>query len=297
MKKLGLWTLLLLGLAVPAWAQVDIEVRLEQDQFLPGEDLPIAVRITNRSGQTLHLGEDPTWLTFSIESKEGDSQIVPRTGDVPVVGAFDLASSKVAVKRLNLAPYFALTEPGRYGITATVQIKQWQTDVESPPCMFYLIDGPKLWQREVGIPTTNGVPEVRKYMLQQANYIRGQLRLYLRITDGSGSKTFKVFPVGPMISFSRPDPQVDRNSNLHLLYQFGPSSFSYTAYNPDGELLTRQTYDYLPNSRPRLQSDENGKLSVIGGVRHTAPNDFPPSETNNVAEPILKPIAAPTPKP
>ena len=54
-----------------AWAQVRVEVTLDQEQFLPGEALPAAVRITNRSGQTLHLGGQADWLTFSVESRDG----------------------------------------------------------------------------------------------------------------------------------------------------------------------------------------------------------------------------------
>jgi hypothetical protein len=50
----------LLGLLVwlpGAGAQMLVEVTLEQGQFLPGEALPVAVRVTNRSGQTVRLGD------------------------------------------------------------------------------------------------------------------------------------------------------------------------------------------------------------------------------------------------
>ena len=65
----------IVGLAVAmlqlATAQVRVEVTLDQGQFLPGETLVAAVRITNRSGQTLRLGGQPDWLTFSVESHDG----------------------------------------------------------------------------------------------------------------------------------------------------------------------------------------------------------------------------------
>ena len=54
-----------------ASAQVTVDVVLDQEQFLPSESLPVAVRITNRSGQPLHLGADTNWLTFSVESVSG----------------------------------------------------------------------------------------------------------------------------------------------------------------------------------------------------------------------------------
>ena len=47
-----------------------------------------------------------------------------------------------------------------------------------------VIRGSKVWERVFGVPNSgreDGSPEVRKYMLQQANYLRRQLRLYARI--------------------------------------------------------------------------------------------------------------------
>src|SRR5262245_18716022 len=68
----NLW--LIVGIAVasilPVAAQMTVEVALEQEQFLGGEALPAAVRITNLSGQTLHLGTEPDWLTFLVESRD-----------------------------------------------------------------------------------------------------------------------------------------------------------------------------------------------------------------------------------
>jgi hypothetical protein len=48
----------------------------------------------------------------------------------------------------------------------------------------------------------------------------------------------------------------------------------YTVYDPDGNLLLRQTYDYV-TARPRLAIDAEGKLGVAGGVRHESSTDFP----------------------
>ena len=48
-----------------------IEVVLDQAQFLRDESLPVKVRISNRSGQTLKLGQDPDWLSFNIQRLDG----------------------------------------------------------------------------------------------------------------------------------------------------------------------------------------------------------------------------------
>ena len=198
-----------------------------------------------------------------------------------MAGEFALESSKTATKHMDLAPYFALSQQGRYAIVATVKIKDWDHQIVSVPKPFYIMEGSRLWEQAFGVPKLAGVsntpPEVRKYILQQANYLKGPLRLYFRLTDDSGARTFRVFPIGQMVSFSRPDPQVDKLSNLHVLYQSGPQSYSYTALNPEGELIARQVYDYV-GTRPRLQPNEDGSISVMGGVRRLTANDLPASK-------------------
>src|SRR6267143_5552987 len=181
MKKVGLPLGILALSTLCVCGQVTVEVQLDQEQFLPGESLPASVRITNRSGQTLRLGAED-WLKFSIE--DGNGLVLPQTGEVPVTGEFVLETSKRATKHVDLAPFYALSQPGRYAITATVKIKQWDQQTVSAPKKFNLIEGARLWEQEFGLPqvaeATNTAPEVRKYILQQANYL-SQLRLYLRI--------------------------------------------------------------------------------------------------------------------
>ena len=286
MKSFAVGLLLLLS-SLALQAQVTVEVRLEQDQFLPGETLTAIVRVTNRSGRTLHLGEEEDWLTFSLENQQGS--VVEKIGEAPVKGDFDLDNAKTAIKRVDLAPYFGLALPGRYSIVATVKIKEWDHLINSPPKGFYIIEGAKLWEQAFGLPkgsSTNRSPEVRRYVLQQANYLKGQLRLYLRLTDEAGTKTLRVFPIGQLVSFSRPDPQVDKVSNLHVLYANGPHSYSYSVFNPEGELLTRDVYDYV-GTRPRLQPYEDGNIKVVGGVRRTTTASAP--EEPEAAAPPPKP--------
>ena len=275
MKRCGLLLAVLVASLCHSPGQVTVEVTQDQDQFLPGEALIAAVRITNRSGQTLNFGSDPGWLTFSVESRDG--YVVLKTGEVPVMGEFSLESSKRAIKRVDLAPYFNLAKQGRYSIVANVTIKEWNQQISSAPKLFDIIEGAKLWEQEIGVPrsnkSTNQAPEVRKYTLQEANHLRKSLMLYLRLSDSAG-KINKVFPIGPMISFGQPDSQVDKSNNLHVLFQNGPHSFSYLVFNPDAEIVRRQTFDYT--TRPHLQTDNDGHFSVAGGRRRVTSDDVPP---------------------
>ena len=276
MKKL----LLIFGLAwLPSFcapAQVTVEVVTDQDQFLPSETVPVAVKITNRSGQPLHLGAVANWLTFDVQS--ADDFMVVKNAEVPVLGEFDLGSSQMATKRVDLKPYFNLIRPGRYKVVATVRIKDWNMEVASPEKSFDVVDGVELWSQDFGLPQTGGAtntaPEVRKYTLEKASYLRGQLRLYVRVSDEAESHVFNVFSLGKMVSFNEPDTQLDRVSNLHVLWQSGASFFTYAVVNPDGGLVKQEIYDYV-TTRPRLNMNDDGTVTVIGGVRRLNPSELP----------------------
>ncbi len=286
----GLLALALAAGAVESRAQVSVEVLMERDQFMPGETVPVSVRVINHSGQTLHFGSE-AWLTFSVESAEGF--VVDKKGAPPIAHDFDVASSDMATQHSELGPYFTITRQGRYRVTAMVRIKNWGTELTSAPKDFTIIRGVKIWEEEFGVPespvASHGPPETRKYILQQATYLKS-MSLYLRVTDRAETRIFRVLRVGPVVSFSRPQTLLDKENNLHLLYEETARKFSYSVVNPDGELTTRETYDYVNAGPPRLQLDEAGKIVVAGGTRHKDASDMPqPAKTvtlSNDAAPI-----------
>ena len=77
-----------------------------------------------------------------------------------------------------------------------------------------------------------------------------------------------------MVSFSQPEAQLDAVSDLHVLYQSGASSFIYAVINPNGDIVSRDIYDYY-NTRPRLKVDAAGNVTVVGGVRRVKPGQLP----------------------
>jgi hypothetical protein len=290
MKTLLMLGLMLLGFS-RASAQVDLELSLDQNEFLPSEALPLAVKITNRSGQQLHLGAEADWLTFNVEADK--SFVAIKNAEVPVIGAFDLENSEQAIKKVDLQPYFAMTTPGHYKVTATLRIKDWGAQIASAPKSFDVVTGAKLWSQDFGVPSgTNGAPEVRKYTLEQANYLKEQLRLYVQVSDAAEALVYKVATLGPMVSFSHPEALVDRQGRLNVLWQTGAQGFSYAIVNPDGSVAL---LDYYENffSRPRLTVNEDGDVGVKGGTRRPKPTEVPVVKAPDELPPMTKP--APTP--
>jgi hypothetical protein len=279
MRKILTLLMLMLGLAITNAASngVTVDVTFDQSQFLPGETIVAAVRINNLSGQDIELGEDNQWLTFYMQADGG--YIVPLSSLPPVTGRFTLHSAQVATRRVNITPYFNLTHPGRYRLTATVTIPQWSNQqVTSRVTTFMIMTGVHLANApeiEFGVPArageTNHAPEIRKYSLEKATYAH-DLRLYLRLSDISG-KALRVFPIDRMVSFSSPEAQIDGDSNLHVLHQTGARSFNYCIIDTDGDITLRQTYDYTA-TRPTLSKNNEGKIFVAGGIRRLSPRDF-----------------------
>jgi hypothetical protein len=273
MKIFVVLGMMLLGI-LRASAQLTVELTLDQEQFLPGESLPVAVKITNRSGQPVHLGADPTWLTFSIESADGF--VVMKLNEVPVLGEFDVESSQMATKHVDLQPSFSLVRSGRYKVIATLHVKEWGFTLASDPKNFDIVNGVELWSQEFGVAGTGGIPEMRKYTLQQANYLRSQIRLYVSVSDTDKTRVFKAAALGPMVSFSHPEAQVDRYSQLHVLWQTSAQGFNYYIVSPEGSILSHDTYDYYANgSRPRLSVDTTGAVVVLGGTLRVRSEDIP----------------------
>ena len=279
MRTLPLTVLLFAAAILPATAQLVVEVVVDRDQFLRNESLPVKVRVTNRSGQPLRLGVDNEWLSFAVEGH--DTGTVTKTAEVPVKGEFTLESSQVATRQVDLSPCYDLSQPGRYTITATVRIKEWNDETTSRPRRIEIVRGTKLWEQEFGVPTESGFPETRRFILQQANYQK-QLKLYLRVTDLSDNKVFRVFPLGSLVSFSQPEAKLDRSSELNTLFQTGARSFLFYVIRPDGEIAIRQTYDYT-TTRPTLRSNDEGRIFISGGVRRLTPNDIPTSIPGSAA--------------
>lgn len=275
-----------------ALAQLSVNLDMKQSQFLAGEAVMAVARVSNQSGHTLHLSKEQEWLTFVVEAKGGLP--IAKVGRIQASDDISLESSQVARVGIDISPHFDLTRLGQYSIIAVVKLPQWEQQFSSQPESFSVIRGTTLWEQEFGVPPsplaklTTEPPEVRKYLLLQANYLK-HLQLYVRVTDARGDKIYQTYPLGLLVSFSRPEAQVDKHSNLHVLNQNGARTFFYCIINPDGRLVVRETYEYS-NTRPRLGADAEGLVKVRGGARRISSNDLPGgvdgSPTNSAVAPL-----------
>jgi hypothetical protein len=260
-----------LFLSVRLLAQLEIEVTLPQEQFIPGEAVHAAVRVSNFTGRKITLGQSPNWLRFDIDSTDG--RVVNRLSDIPDTGEFTLEPSTRGTLRFDIQPHFEITRQGRYRLTATVQGPDNQEFI-SRPIHLEVIRGTRLWEREYSVPAGPDQPDARrKYVLQQATHLRA-LRLYLRVTDADEHSILKVLNLGGVVSFNRPDCRVDRASRLHILHQIDAETYRYHLVDTDGVLLERR-HHIITERRPQLRVNESGEVAVFGGERRRNSSDFP----------------------
>ncbi len=294
-----LWTLILVGfLGVVPWAgaQVNVQLTLDEKEFLPREALIIGVRITNISGQDFALGKDNHWVHFMVETST--KSVVPRLDTMPVSGEFQVQAGKITTRYLNLAPYYDLLRPGRYRVTAVVDIAPLGLQVTSLPQEFDIVKGFPIWEQAFGVPRLAGVsnapPDFRKYSLVQITGAR-QPRLYAQVSDVNNNQIYRVTFLGLLLSFSTPEIQLDAGNNLHVLYQKGSRSFLYAVINPDGRLILRQTHMYT-SLRPALKKDFDGSVRVINSVRRPSEDDEPSPDSSVEPPAKLSTNAPPSPK-
>jgi hypothetical protein len=252
-------------------------LEMGQEQYLPNEDVQVKIHIVNRSGQPVAFGMDNKWITFSIVGEH--EYVAPKLGDVAVKAPFTLQSGQEITREFNVTPCFDFRRPGRYRISALIQIPQWSQQIACRPVSFLISEGvplQDLGDLTVGVSPasggTNAAPEIRRYSLLKVSNL-DDLRLYIRLTDGTG-RTLRVFPLARMVSFAEPVAQIDRANNLHVLLQTGARQFIYCVINPAGALVQRQFYRYS-ETRPSMVTGDDGAIFVAGGLRTPGPNDIP----------------------
>ncbi len=258
-------------------AQLLVEVTFDNEAYLPNEAMVAKIRISNNSGQALTFGTSDDWLTLDLEAE--NHGLVHQLQPLPVRGEFTLQSSENGIRRIDLSTVYDLVKAGRYYVTATVRVPGWREPFVSKAKWVDIASGVRVFETSFGVPAASGtgVPEVRKYMLQQAN--RKQMILYARVTSENELQTLNVVPLGPLLSFSRPEPQLDRWSNLHVLFQFNARAFNYCVVTPEGLLMKRETWEYT-TSRPILKVADDGHISISGGVKKPRSTDLPPPDVN-----------------
>ena len=259
-------------LASTACAQVDVSLAVAQAQFLPAEQIEVSVKVSNFTGAPLKFGAHTNWIGFTVQRFDGS--VVSELSEVADSGEFTLQQATSGTIKFDITPMFDVNRPDSYRVTAAVTPVQGGPVFVSPPLPFDVISGVRISQdRTFGFTRPDGTSEQRKYILQQANFLK-HVRLYVRVTDATESKSYKVTSLGGIVNFTPPQWVIDRQSRLHVLHQFAASEYYYNSFDPEGNLVARRIYK-IAARRPELRVNGDGEIAVIGGARRLDRTDIP----------------------
>ena len=256
-------TLVLLALVPSSFGQMAVDIQLDQQRFIRDERLPVTVRITNRSGRPVKIGQSSDWLSFNLEARDG--KVIAASREIRPGGQFELESASSVVKTIDLSEGYDFSQPGSYRLTAVAKFPEVDLAIASSSLTFDIVRGTQIWEEICGLPGTNATAQFIRYSLLHANHLK-ELRLYVRVADEEEGGQARVFPLGNGVSFSAPERIIDRTSDLHVLFQSGPRSFDYVRVNPRAELIDRRRYELRGGSRPRLKLNDQSVVNVVGGV-------------------------------
>lgn len=269
MKFLALPRLLLflfgcLLLAPAAHAQLQVGISLHRSLYIRYEPIIATVTITNLSGRPLVLSDqsDTPWFGFQIESKSdnGNRPVSPRMSSFPK-DTVAIGPGETLRRQVNITPLYVLDDFGRYSIRANVFESEQNRYYSSPSAPFEITEGRLLWEENVGLPL-DGSP--RRISLL-AHRLPNSTSLYLRIINPDAGRVFCTHKLGDLMSYGKPDVELDTNNEVHILQLRAPRNFVYSHIGLNGEIRVRKAYDQTTESKPTLRRGPNGEVLVVGG--------------------------------
>ena len=258
---------LLLAGAAPAYAQLQVQVKLDRVQHIVQEQMTATVTITNRSGADFVLGgpKGGKWLLFEISDEAGHAISAIHSDDSPPVAFAAGASLSKSVKITGRN----MLEQGNYSIKGSVYHSPSGQFYESNRSVFQVQEGMAFCKR-----LTYGVPEgmvdagrTRSYALLTHQDCKSSY-LYIRIIDEKTGSFLKTFQLGNLTMFRDPQYTLDRGNNLHVMFMTAPNIHRYCVVRPDGSLGSQDTYREGDGGPPKLFLNGANEVVVQGGSRY-----------------------------
>ncbi len=271
--------LLLAGAVEQAAAQVRVDISFKRKLYVMYEPLIATVTINNLSGRPLLLdnSDHHRWFGFNIETADG--RIIPPIHPDYALKPAAVGPGEKLTRAVNLTPLFPLHEFGLYRVKATVYAAAFERYFSSPPLAVEITDGRPIWQEVVGVPGTDGKPELRTITLLSHKLSRST-RLYVRIEDRERGHVYATHQLGQFLTFGRPEVMLDVDNQIHILQNTMPKQFLYTHLGLAGEVLGQQAYREA-GSRPRLVKQDGGSVAVTGGKPFTLGEEEVPEESTD----------------
>ena len=254
----------LLGLLAysQATAQVSVHLQMNKKSYVVGEPITATLNITNRSGRRLVLSNNQvsSWLNFEI-SNSGRS--IPPARKVNYKSAVIPAGQSIA-RSVNVSTAYAIGRFGNYTCSASVRLPGSTINGTSSNRVHFTVGkGRAVWRERAGLHKSP--KQIREYGLVTFNG-NGGLELYAEVKSKNTGLSIATVPLGKVINFRNPTASIDRQSNMHALYQVKPDLFTHVKISPNGRILSSSHHKRGRLGAPRLTTFTSGEVVVAGSV-------------------------------
>ncbi len=266
---------LLTGFA--AHAQIGLQLKAENLRYLRYEMINLKLVISNISGNT---------LVFSDQDKANDGRIffavnehsgkVARAFDANANPAADLILAPGESRELSITINMLhdMQREGVYSVTAYLNHSRLPRTHLSNTINIEVLEGSTILERNVGLPSQSSTEVIKSIRLLLMLFQDTSEKLYcLRAEDDEN--IYAVYRLGPYISGTRPQMDIDGSSSIHILIQVRPKLYSYLIFSFIGRNLNiRQQRYYAPvNGTPTL-TRQTGYLRISNARVATEGTDF-----------------------
>ena len=243
--------------ASPAFAQIALDLTLQEEKAIMYEPIVARLRLKNGFGDPIHFGIAPNnaRLIFDIQTSGGD-YVFPLSGD-PLLTGVDINPNETREFEIEISRLYPLTKLGRFKVQAVIELRE--TAYPSRPRTLEISNGVELMRLKAAVPNTEG--ELRAYILKTLPKKEG-VSLYLLIEDEPGERICGLEHLGFFVRNPDPSLRMDEVGNLHVLFRAVGGSFVHASFTPFGVRLFADAVAPGPGGKAELVNMPNGDVGV-----------------------------------
>ena len=254
----------LLGLAAcagSAFAQLEVTLAFERDNYVSLETIEATVTIKNTVGKDVVLGGPggSSWLNFQITDTSGAPANPIRPVSVPNMV---LRNGESLQRKFPLERSFYLSESGTYIVRAAAYFPDLEKFNLSRPMRFNVQQPrPPKWQEVFATPGGRGYRRFQVFTFNDTT----KAYVCLSVIDEATKMVMSRTALGTVMTEKEVQPALDPQKHLHLVYMSTPTMYVYQQVSPEGNVTDRKYY-LAAKGAPKLVKNADGNVMIEGGT-------------------------------
>ncbi|MFA6928912.1 MAG: hypothetical protein WCT05_01190 [Lentisphaeria bacterium] len=259
-----LFFLSLAGMAVHA--QIGLQLKADYPRYMRYEMIDLKLVISNISGNTLVFSNNKEAaengrIFFAVNEHSGK---VAKAFDPNANPAADLilAPGESRELRISINMLHDMQREGIYSVTAYLNHSRLPKTHLSNTINFEVMEGSTILERNIGLPSQNSTEVIKSIRLLLLLFQDTEEKKYcLRAEDDE--QIYAVYRLGPYLSGTPAQMDIDGSSSVHILIQVRPKLYSYFIFSFIGRNLNlRQQRYYVPDGGTPTITKQTGYLRI-----------------------------------